>query len=112
MSRIGPRAAEDILYQRFASGELTRREYLGALVQISRDRDIGDGRRGYDRWSELLRERYAAGDLSRDQYLESLVDILKDRYVRGEIDVDDYEARLDLLLQDPYLKWRRKSKGA
>ncbi|TAK34855.1 MAG: hypothetical protein EPO21_08235 [Chloroflexota bacterium] len=111
-NRIRSRGAEDILYQRFAGGELTRQQYVDALVQIGRDRDIWDGRNGHDGSSDLLRERYAAGVISRQQYLDALVDILKDRYIRGEIDVEDYEFRLDLLLRDPRSGWREESKGA
>lgn len=57
---------------------------------------------------EFLRERYAKGEISRQQYLDALVDILKDRCTRGEIELDEYERRLDLLLQEPTRERRRE----
>ncbi len=61
-------------------------------------RDAGAPARPLRSPEERLRERYAAGALTRPQYQEALVDLLKDRYVRGELDVDEYEARLEHLL--------------
>ncbi|MBI2953404.1 MAG: hypothetical protein HYY30_03760 [Chloroflexi bacterium] len=56
---------------------------------------------------DILRERYAKGELGRQQYLDALIDILKDRCIRGEIELDEYERRIDLLLEEP-LKQRRR----
>ena len=47
---------------------------------------------------ETLRLRYASGEFTAPQYREALVEILKDRYVRDELALDEYEARLALLL--------------
>jgi uncharacterized membrane protein len=46
---------------------------------------------------EILQERFARGELTRQQYQEGLVDLLRGRYVRGEIDVEAYETRVERL---------------
>lgn len=61
---------------------------------------------------EALRERFALGAISRQQYRQALVDILKDRYIRGELDLDEYETRLDLLLREPVQGWRQEQEQA
>ncbi len=49
---------------------------------------------------QTLEERFAQGKLTRQAYRAALVDILKGRYVRGELDLDEYQAQLDLLLDE------------
>ncbi len=46
--------------------------------------------------AEILRGRYARGEISRDQYREALLDVLKDMCVRGEITVDEFDARAEI----------------
>lgn len=65
-------------------------------------------RRGPRSPEEALRERFARGAISRQQYREALVEILKDHYIRGELELDEYETRLDLLLREPVKGWRRE----
>jgi len=46
---------------------------------------------------EELRVRYARGEMGRQQYQDAMVEILKDRYVRGIMDLREYERRVSRL---------------
>ena len=51
-----------------------------------------------DQW---LRLRFANGEIGRQEYQDALVTGLQDRYVRGDIDLDEFDARLTRLLAEP-----------
>ncbi|MBI3979682.1 MAG: SHOCT domain-containing protein [Chloroflexi bacterium] len=83
---------------------------LGLVVLAAVPRGVG-GRERQGRLHSpeaILRERYATGELTHRQHREALVDLLKDRYVRGEIELDEYEARLGLLLGEPVERTNRQ----
>ena len=50
---------------------------------------------------QRLRVRFASGEIGRQEYEDALVKALQDRYVRGDIDLGEFDARLTRLLADP-----------
>jgi uncharacterized membrane protein len=48
---------------------------------------------------ETVGERYALGEVTRQQYQEALEEELKDRYVRDEINLEEFEKRIDRLVR-------------
>ena len=50
---------------------------------------------------QRLRLRFASGEIGRQDYEDALVKGLQDRYVRGDIDLGEFNARLTRLLAEP-----------
>lgn len=65
----------------------------------------------YRRSRDSLTTRYSSADLrlpgpalSTDAYRQRLLDVLKERYVRGEIALAEFEARVTQVVRDPSVK--------
>ena len=53
---------------------------------------------------DALRRRYAAGEIGQTAFRQQLTDLLKERYVRGDLTLGEFEARVGHLYQDPALR--------
>jgi hypothetical protein len=53
---------------------------------------------------DALRRRYAAGEIGQSEFKRGLVELVKERYVRGDLTLDEYEARVRHIYQDPALR--------
>jgi uncharacterized membrane protein len=65
----------------------------------------------YRRSRDALTTRYSSADLrlpgpalGTDAYRQRLLDVLKERYVRGEIALAEFEARVTQVVRDPSVK--------
>lgn len=69
-------SAEEILGERYASGEIDRAHYLEMLQHLkAQSTDVSSKRPGTLSAEEIVRERYARGELNRTQFQELIDDL-------------------------------------
>lgn len=73
---------------------------LGGVVLLARAGHASIGARAASP-EQALRVRFARGEITRKQYQDALVKLFQDRYVRGDLDLAAYEARVSQVLVGP-----------